>query len=386
MQWALVFVLLVVPYLFTAAYSLREVSVDTITAAMPAYMLARDGSVDISSAEYVIERAPVAMGQTVQVGAARYSNRAPGVSAAAVPFYAMQALVDPDIPFNMAPAGAAAAIVTAAAAATLSLVFRKQAAPTTAVVGAAIVGLGTPTWSVSANSLWAHGPAQLWLAAGMAATASAAYARSGLAYGAALLTRPYTGVVAATVGLYVSARQRRFGPAIKIGLASMVGLALYLAYTRMLFGGASVYGGYAADGTSYHATNLRHMPVATFLSDLLQAFTEPRRGILHHTLWLVPLAFGIPRAWKVAPDWVRALALSGIAYLILQVRANGYGGGDGFYGYRYQLEALWVATPLLLLAWREWVAESRVRQLVFSFLVGFTIWAQYIASSTELVN
>ncbi len=61
----------------------------------------------------------------------------------------------------------AGAVSAALAMATLHLAFRRLTSPTTAVVAALIGGTATATWRISADQLWPHGPAQLWLALGV---------------------------------------------------------------------------------------------------------------------------------------------------------------------------------------------------------------------------
>ncbi len=57
-------------------------------------------------------------------------------------------------------------------------------------------------------------------------------------------------------------------------------------------------------------------------------------------------------------------------HLLVRLKANRYSGGSGFWGYRYPLEALAAAAPLLLLAYTEWVQrQSKLIRKVFRWLV-----------------
>src|SRR5690606_24249235 len=84
-----------------------------------------------------------------------------------------------------------------------------------------------------------------------------------------------------------------------------------------------------------------------FLANVLGALFDPRRGLL---LWapflilLFPLGFA---ARKSMPDRASAAAVGGLIYLLIQLRANRFSGGDGYFAYRYPLEALTAAGPWL---------------------------------------
>ncbi|NNC41124.1 MAG: hypothetical protein HKN95_10570, partial [Acidimicrobiia bacterium] len=80
------------------------------------------------------------------------------------------------------------------------------------------------------------------------------------------------------------------------------------------------------------------------------------RGFLLWSPFLLVLIPGLRAAWKAAPAWVRGSALGGLVYLLVQYKANRFSGGGGFFTYRYPLEALTAAAPLLYLSYREWVA------------------------------
>ena len=378
--WLLVFVVMAAIYLPTATWDMRT-HVDAAMSAFPAYTLVHDGTLDLSGVEDLVLRNEVASGQTVEVDGRRYSNRNPGTIFLTVPAYAVERLVLGDVPFRTGPAAATAALVTAAAVATMALVIRELGTNREAMVAAMIVGLGTPTWSVSADSTWAHGPNQLWLAIGLYFMARAAYTRSGLALGAAVFTRPYSAVVAAVSGVYLSLKTRDWRPVVLIGITSALGAAAFLLYSKVVFEVASAYGGYAEQG--YHERALTSAAADTYARDLFFAVFSPTRGFLLHTVFVIPLMLGLRTAWRAAPHWVRGAAFSGIAYLLLQIRASNFQ-GDFFFGYRFQLEALWLAIPLLFLAWREHVQGDRMLRMTFVALVIAAVVLQVLGAAVEL--
>lgn len=50
--------------------------------------------------------------------------------------------------------------------------------------------------------------------------------------------------------------------------------------------------------------------------------------------------------WRAAPLWVRSAAAGGTAYLLIQLRGNGFSGGYGFFSYRLAIE--WLTLCALL--------------------------------------
>ena len=62
-------------------------------------------------------------------------------------------------------------------------------------------------------------------------------------------------------------------------------------------------------------------------------------------------------------------------YLLFQYKANRYTGGSGFATYRYPLEALTAAAPVLLLSYTEWVAERPTAVRIFRALAMVSVVA-----------
>ncbi|HVL98872.1 MAG TPA: hypothetical protein VM324_06255 [Egibacteraceae bacterium] len=351
-------------YLATASYGIPQ-SPDPIAAAMPAWQLVERGTLSLDAS----------VGDNpwlVDTGERVVSNRQPGVIAWGVPFYALWPLpAADDLP--MAPAGVAAAVAAALAMGVLALVLRHLVAPTEAMVAALVAGLGTATWTVSADGLWPHGPSQLWLGLALLALAGTRYVAAGLGFTAAIVTRPNAAVLAAVVGLYLAWRQRSVRPAVLVGAASVLGVVALVAYNTAVYGSPSIAGGYPSDFTD----RLTTMTWLTYAENVVGTFVSPGRGILVLSPFLLVLAPGLRAGWRAAPSWVRGSALAGVLYLALHLRMNRFSGGTNFFSYRYPIESLTLAAPLLVLAWREWVAGSarRMRWLATAVAASFGVHA-----------
>jgi hypothetical protein len=77
--------------------------------------------------------------------------------------------------------------------------------------------------------------------------------------------------------------------------------------------------------------------------------------------FLLVLLPGLPTAWKLAPAAIKGAAMGGGAYLLVQFYLQDSTGGDRFFGYRYPLEALVAAAPLMMISYQHWVRPSRFR-------------------------
>ena len=146
----------------------------------------------------------------------------------------------------------------------------------------------------------------------------------------------------------------------------MSGLAAILFYNSAVFGDTAISGGY---GSSF-VENVTSNDLWSYVVNVAGGFFDPAKGLLIWSPFVLFLLPGLPRAWKAAPAWVKGSALGGLLYILVQYKANRFSGGSGFFTYRYPLEMLAAAAPLLLLAYREWVAP---RVLISKLLVAATV-------------
>ena len=213
----------------------------------------------------------------------------------------------------------------------------------------------------------------LWIAlAGTLATGRLFAA--GAAYGVAIVVRPLNALIAAASGLYVSWNERDWRPAVKVGAGASLGLAALVAYNAVVYGEPSVLGGYS----SAFVDNASDLDPVGYVRNIALAFVSRSRGLLIWSPFLIVLLPGIPTAWRKAPAWVRGGALGGVVYLLVLLKANRFSGGGGFPAYRYPLEALTAAAPLLFLSYSTWVAERPLARRVFFWLVALSIAIHFL--------
>ena len=191
----------------------------------------------------------------------------------------------------------------------------------------------------------------MWIALGLLLSAHQVTG-SGFAFVLSVLTRPPTALVPASIGLYRSWKERSVKPALLIGFGSAIGQIAFLAYNQLIFGSFSVSAGY---GEAFR-DNALSLDVAGYLRNVFLGALSATRGFLIWSPFLLVLLPGMRAGWKVASTWVRGAAIGGVLYLLLQYKANRFSGGSGFFTYRYPLEALTAAAPLLYLSFKEWVS------------------------------
>ncbi len=267
--------------------------------------------------------------------------------------------IDLHVP-SLVPAALASAAAALAAMAFLGLLFRDVLPGHAWRAAFLAAALGTGAWSVAADKLWQHGPAMMCIAAALYAASRDRFVLSGLAFGAAILVRPHIALIAAAVGLVVAWRRRDIRPAIALGSTSLLGLAGLLAYNDLVWGEPSVSGGY----TSYFTDNLTTFTPLRLLGRLAGFFVDPGVGVLVFSPFLIVALLGLPSAIRRAPDWAVGAAVGGAAYLVVQFQANRLSGGEGFFGYRYPLEALTAAAPLLAIAAFAWIGQDEGRRRI----------------------
>ena len=147
---------------------------------------------------------------------------------------------------------------------------------------------------------------------------------------------------------------------------------MLVGYNAVVYGEPSVSGGY----TEIFVDNATSLDMVSYLRNLALALLSPTRGLLMWSPFLIILLPGLGAAWRSAPSWVRGGALGGLLYLLVQLKANRYSGGSGFATYRYPLEAVTAAAPLLFLSYTKWVARRPTAVRAFVVAVGISIGAQ----------
>lgn len=352
----LVMGLLAVVYVPTATWH-GEINVDASAAAAPAWQLAAHGNVyveDLPSNPWYVD-----------AGAHFVSNRPPGIILWAVPWYAL--FRNPGT-FTVWQSTLAAVLASVLAMGVLHLVLSRLTTLSRAFFGTLVVGLGTATWAVSADQLWAHGPNEMFVALAALALASDRAFWSGVALGGGILVRPPVAFLAAGVGTVKSWFDRSLKPMLLVGAGSSIGLAALLLYNRVLYSRWTVIGGYP----STFADRLTDLSLGSYLQNILTALVDPNNGFLIWSPFLLVLVPGLVSGWKAAPAWVKSLAIGAVVYLLIHLRLNRASGGMPF-DYRYPLAPLVALAPLLLLAYTTWVEPRPFmkRLLIVAILVSF---------------
>lgn len=317
------------------------------------------------------------------------SQYPPGAAVLSAPVYRIfndsmddwyvQGLNRPDakaIPFPLpsgAPAAIAASLATAAAMGLLATTIPfAGGSRSVAVIAGYVGGLATTMWSTASEALWQHGPASLWLALGIYLAARSQLWGVGLAFGAAVITRPPTALIAAAVGLTIAWVRRSPLPAAKVGLGSLLGLGGLLWYNHWLWGELTVTGGYGSGFTE----QLTSADSVSYVENIASALFDPSHGLLVYSPFLVMLIPGLRAGWRKLPDWGRGAAIGALVYFLVHLKANRASGGGGFLGYRYPLEALTSAGVLLTLSYVNWVAQRPLARRLFWGGIGIAILLQ----------
>lgn len=359
--WSFVFVFfpLLIVYLVTATYDGMQ-SPDPLAAAFPAWQYAVHGNLNLDAFEGMLPW--LVEGQHHVV-----SDRFPGVIFFGVLFYWIFTLgtEEPVI----APAALAGVTATATAVGLLHVVFRRLVPTSTALVAALLAGFGTATWTVSADSLWPHGINQLWLAGALLVLGMGVWSASGAFFALAIFTRPHTAFIAAVTGLYGSRVTRSFKPVVWIGIMSVAAVGAVVAYNVRMFGEFHLAAGYFRRPEAI----LPPSCILEYGENILGTLLSPDRGILVLSPFLILLLPGLARSWRVAPHWIRAAALSGVVYMLVHLGLTRFSGGNNFFSYRLPIEMLTLASPLLVLAWKEWTSRTVFRRRAFVGLSGLSV-------------
>jgi alpha-1,2-mannosyltransferase len=274
------------------------------------------------------------------------TNRTPGVIAFGTPFYW---LFGNSAQFSAFPAAVASSAAAAGAVTLLILALRRLLGSGPAVAAGLTLGLGTATWSVSANALWTHGPDQLFLCAAMLALSRGRRTLAAVAIALTVPIRAHLAVVAFVAGIWYAARQRSARPLMNFGLPVLIALGLLIAYNQWQFDTWQIQGGRPHVTRYLEHTGGR----ANIFTNILGSFVSLDRGLLIWFPLLGVLAFAIKPAWRQAPTWVRVCAIGAIAYFVIQMKVDYFTGGDNFWSYRLTIESVTLSAPLLAYAARH---------------------------------
>lgn len=265
--------------------------------------------------------------------------------------------IEPPDPASVTIVGKlAAALAAAASVAFVHLTAARLAGRRIALVVATLYAFGTVTWPISAGALWMHGPAQLWVSAGLflvTSRTSTARGRSGLAYGLAAMTRPATSVFFAAAIVHLLRDDR--SAARRAILWATPAAAVLLAYNAVAFG--SVVSPY-----------YERREGGDLLVGLAGLLVSPSRGLLIYSPFLALGAYELVRSWwrgGVVAHALRWQSLAALATLLLYAGFLEWEGGHS-YGSRYFAETLPLLSCGLALWMRRHYRRAGAGALVFA--------------------
>lgn len=340
-------------YLATASYGPAQTN-DTRAASVAAWSVGTRGSAVLPEAWPASSNYWGAQGR----GGGVLVNRFPGVAYWAAPVYALTTKGSaPAHPFlvGVAPAAVSAGLTSAAVVALLFILLRAELRRRTALFATVAMATATSLWSVAADAMWPHAPAMLGLAVMLLGWRRGNVLLAGTGAAVAVLVRPHLIVAIVVLALFASLwEQRRSAMALAGG--GLVGIAVLTCYSAWAFGTWMPVAGY--DAVTHLDGLIAHSPWQT-VRDLALALTSPSHGLLVTSPFLLAAAWALLRVWRDVPVWALASTVAGLLYLLVQVRAVGYRGGDDFFAYRIWLETLLLAAPALAFAGAEAARRSR---------------------------
>ena len=158
-----------------------------------------------------------------------------------------------------------------------------------------------------------------------------------------------------------------------VGLGTSVGLAILIVYNQLVLGTWSPLPPSYGQGFIDRAGS---QGALAYLGDVLGMLAHPQLGLVVYSPFLLLLLPGLREGWRQSDSWVKASALAGLLYMLIHLRLNRFSGGL-LYGYRYPLEMLTVAAPLLLLSWKSWYGRATpLLRRVFWVVVGLSVFRQ----------
>jgi hypothetical protein len=294
----------------------------------------------------------------------------------------------------------AAAFSVAASAVLLFLAALPFLRPKTAVWLALAYGLGTCVWSASSQTLWQHGPTELFLALGTYFLMQRERPRAaywvGLSYALAFVCRPTSALVLAAAGIGYLLRDRR--ALLRCVAGALPAVLLLAAYNLHVFGKLIVFGqmgigaASATDaqtplapilGGAAPAAGTLDMTSRYFGTSLVEGLTgilaSPSRGLLVFSpvvafaFWGVLRTFRDSRFSVMRPVAIAALAL----FLVVGCWFSWLGGWC--YGPRL------LTDPVTLLAFlvipiAEEIRQRRILATVFGVCLAWSVAVQAVGA------
>jgi hypothetical protein len=348
-------------YALSQPWHLRGNISDVEAATLPAWHIVETGTWDLSE---LADDNP----WFVEVPGGVWTNRSPGIVGVALIGYA---LTSPFTDTFQNWPGTLTAITTSWLAVLVVAAAAERLRPGAWLLALAIFGLGTATWGVAAEQLWPHGPAQLAVALSIWLVLTGKGGWAGFAMALAVVIRPPLIVIAMGVAVAQAAVTRTVRPLLTMGLPSTVAAAAYLLYNRVLFDSWSPTAAYEAVGGFVAEFDLLGL-----VGNVVTAFVGPSHGVLVWSPWIIVALFALHRLRGRVPQWLMytpaVAAVYIVAHSLLEIAS-----GALFFNYRYQLEAVTLAAPLLIATIPEF-DDARPRRIVMGVAIAVSIVLQII--------
>jgi hypothetical protein len=336
---------------------------DVHAATLPAWHFVENGSWDLS--EYA-DLNP----WFVETESGVFSMRTPGILGVAVVGYF---LTSPFTDGFYDWPGIVTAIIAAWLSVLLVAASAERLGKGTWLPAAILFGLGTATWAVSADQLWPHGPAQLAIAAGLYLMIRGRDTWAGVCLGFAVLVRPVTIILGLGMAVTKAVTSRSLRPLMTIGLPTVVGGVAYLAFNRILFGSFSPMAAYESVGGLIGLEG-----IGGVIGNQVSALIGLQHGVLVWSSWLLVCAlFGLRWIKGTVPNWLWLTPLVALIYVLVHSSME-IASGAMFYNYRYPLEAVALAAPVLVATLPKLEVTNR-HKLIFAGAAAASISLQVCA-------
>jgi hypothetical protein len=274
----------------------------------------------------------------------------------------------------------AASLCTAGAVVFVFLLARLHLGLGAALWITAATALGTCLWSGSSQTLWQHGPSELFLLAGtwclVARPGALGFAAAaGAAFGWAVLCRPTGAAAVIAAGCYLLAVDRRAALAFCAGGAPFAMLLAW--YNDAMFGSPLAFGQLAAGLDTGGADG--GVWSTPFWTGLAGQLVSPSSGLLVFSPFLGATFVGMWLSWRTpAYRPFRVVALVALALLLVDVKWFTWWGAWS-YGYRIKADAAAVLAVLLIPALPAIQARGAAR-LAFLLAVAWAVGVQWLGA------
>jgi len=275
-----------------------------------------------------------------------------------------------------------ASLCVAGSAALIWLIARHYLNRGSAGALTAAYALGTCVWSVSSQSLWQHGPNELFLAAGTYGLCHASrghrfVALTAASYAAATWCRPTSALVVLAVAAYFAWIDRK-ALLIYLGTGLPFGLAL-VVYNLHFFGKPLGFGQTMLHELAQLKTGSPEIWQTPLWLGAAGELLSPSRGLFVFSPFLIFALWGLWMVWQ-DPRWtaLRPLSLALLAIWCVEFRHFDWWSGWSF-GYRHLVDSTTILVLFLMPLWSRLERHLWLRWGFFA-LVAWSVGVQALGA------